>query len=132
MLFFLAALPQKITSLRPEPDDASPLVYNTPSFITLPITVKLKDIENQTNTFKWIYEDNDIEDDDIEIRVWKPQSLSKTPMKKLGDRIKTTLPLKVLVKYRIGTKTLGTEFYKTQEFNLNGVVKLTSDVEFEN
>jgi hypothetical protein len=136
MLFLSCSPSQKITSLKPEPDDASPLVYeNTPSFITLPITVKLKDIENQTNALLngLIYEDNDIEDDDIEMRVWKlaPITIENTN-EKLGDRIKTTLPLKVLVKYRIGTKTLGTEFYKTQEFNLNGVVKLTSDVSLTN
>jgi hypothetical protein len=38
--------------LKPEPDDASPLVYeNTPSFINIPIVLRLKDIENQTNKF---------------------------------------------------------------------------------
>jgi hypothetical protein len=43
---------QKITSLLPEPDNASPLVYeNTPSFITLPITVKLQDIEIKLTFF---------------------------------------------------------------------------------
>jgi hypothetical protein len=50
------------------------LVYeNNPSFINLPISVKLKDIENQTNTVLTglIYEDNTIEDDDIEMKVWK-------------------------------------------------------------
>jgi hypothetical protein len=51
-LILFCSCSQKITSLLPEPDNASPLVYeNTPSFIT-PITVKLQDIENQTN-LKW-------------------------------------------------------------------------------
>jgi hypothetical protein len=46
------ATTSKITALKPEPDDASPLVYeNTPSFINIPIVLKLKDIENQTNKF---------------------------------------------------------------------------------
>ncbi|MEZ7505206.1 DUF4403 family protein [Flavobacterium sp. Arc2] len=135
-LFSSCSPSQKISSLKPEPDDASPLVYdNTPSFISLPITIKLKDIENQTNSLLngLIYEDNNIEDDDIEMQVWKlaPISIESTN-EKSGDRIKTTLPLKVLVKYRIGTKTLGTEFYKTQEFNLNGVVTLTSEVRLNN
>ena len=136
MLFFSCSPSQKISSLKPEPDDASPLVYeNTPSFITLPITVKLKDIEHQSNALLngLIYEDSNIEDDNIEIKVWKlaPITIENTN-EKSGDRIKTTLPLKVLVKYRIGTKTLGTEFYKTQEFNLNGVVILTSEVSLTN
>src|SRR4051812_19813559 len=65
---------QKIETLKPEPDDASPLVYDSnPSFINLPITVKLADIENQTNALLngLIYEDNNIEDDDIEMKIWK-------------------------------------------------------------
>jgi hypothetical protein len=41
-------------------------------------------------------------------------------MKKSGDRIKITLPLKALVKYRIGTKTLGTALYTTQNLILAG------------
>jgi hypothetical protein len=64
----------KIAALKPEPDDASPLVYETTaSFINLPISVKLKDIENQTNTLMngLIYEDNNIQDDNIEMKIYK-------------------------------------------------------------
>jgi hypothetical protein len=44
----------------------------TPSFITLPITVKLQDIENQTNLLlNGLIKDNNTDDDDIEIKVWK-------------------------------------------------------------
>jgi len=122
----------KIAALKPEPDDASPLVYETiPSFINLPISVKLKDIENQTNSLLngLIYEDNAIEDDDIEMKIWKlaPLSISNE-----NGKIKTVLPLKVLFKYRIGTKTLGVELYNTKEFNLNGVVTLISDAALTN
>ncbi len=73
-LFSSCATTSKITALKPEPDDASPLVYeNTPSFINIPIAIKLKDIENQTNKFMTglIFEDNKIEDDDIEMKIWK-------------------------------------------------------------
>lgn len=127
---------QKLATLKPEPDDASPLVYESnPSFINLPITVKLKDIENQTNAFLngLIYEDNNIEDDDIEIKIWK-----QAPIKIQNDaanpdkRIKTILPLKVYIKYRIGTKKLGVELYDTREFNLNGIVTLSSEVDLTN
>lgn len=122
----------KIASLKPEPDDASPLIYeNTPSFINLPISVKLKDIENQTNNLLTglIFEDNNIEDDNIEMKVWKlaPISISNE-----NGKIKTILPLKANIKYRIGTKTLGVELYNTKEFNLNGLVTLISDVHLTN
>src|SRR6478752_189270 len=127
---------QKIEALKPEPDDAVPFTYtNTPSFINLPVNIKLKDIENQTNTLLngLIYQDNTIEDDNIEIKVWKQAPITiVNDHGKEGEKIKTVLPLKVWVKYRIGTKTLGVDLYKTQEFNLNGVVTLLSSVSLNN
>ncbi len=123
---------QKIAALKPEPDDASPLIYeNAPSFITLPITMKLKDIENQTNKFMTglIYEDNKITDDDIEMKIWK---LAPIKIENQNGKIKTVLPLKVFVKYRIGTNRLGVDLYNTREFNLNGTVTLVSTVGLTN
>ncbi len=126
----------KIATLKPEPDDASPLVYENPiSFINLPISVKLKDVENHTNKLLdgLIYEDNSIEDDNIEMKIWKlaPISIKNDP-EVSGGKIKTILPLKVNFKYRIGTKTLGVNLYNTKEFNLNGNVVLISDVALSN
>ncbi|MFV8371013.1 DUF4403 family protein [Flavobacterium sp. LB2P74] len=126
----------KIATLKPEPDDASPLVYeNTPSFINLPISVKLKDIENQTNSLLngLIYEDNNIEDDDIEMKIWKLAPITiKNDNGANGQKIKTILPLKAIVKYRIGTKKMGVELYNTKEFNLDGVVTLVSEAGLTN
>ncbi|PWA10145.1 DUF4403 family protein [Flavobacterium laiguense] len=131
-----ASTSQKITALKPEPDDAVPLTYSsTPSYINLPVSIKLKDIENQANTLLngLIYEDNKIEDDNIEIKVWKQAPITITnDHGKEGQKTKTVLPLKMWIKYRIGTKTLGVELYKTQEFNLNGVVTLLSDISLSN
>lgn len=126
----------KIAALKPEPDNADPLVYdNTPSFINLPISVKIKDIENQTNALLngLIYEDNNIEDDNIEMKIWKlaPITIESDKESTVG-KIKTVLPLKALVKYRIGTKTMGVEMYNTKEFNLNGLVTLVSEVGLTN
>ena len=123
---------QKINTLKPEPDDASPLVYeNTNSFITLPVSIKLQDIENQTNKLLTglIYDDHNIADDDIEMKVWK---LSPIRIENQNGKIKTILPLKALVKYRIGTDRLGVELYNVKEFNLNGTITLVSEVGLNN
>lgn len=127
---------QKLATLKPEPDDASPLFYESnPSFINLPISVKLKDIENQTNVLLngLIYEDTNIEDDDIEIKIWKqaPIQIQKDDSNP-DKKIKTILPLKAFIKYRIGTKKLGVELYDIREFNLNGVITLSSEVALTN
>jgi hypothetical protein len=138
VIFFISSCStsNKIAALKPEPDDASPLVYETtPSFINLPISVKLKDVESQTNALLngLIYEDNNIEDDGIEMKIWKlaPITIENDKESAIG-KIKTVLPLKALVKYRIGTKTLGVEMYNIKEFNLNGLVTLSSDVGLTN
>lgn len=138
VIFILASCStsNKIAALKPEPDDASPLVYETAaSFINMPINVKLKDIENQTNTLLngLIYDDNNIEDDNIEMKIWKLAPITiENDQESVGGKIKTVLPLKAQIKYRIGTKTLGVDLYNTKEFNLNGVVTLISDVDLNN
>ena len=123
---------QKIAAYKPEPDDASPLIYdNIPSFINLPITIKLKEIENQTNAFLKgvIYEDNTIEDDDYTIKVWKSAPIS---LINNNGKIETILPLKVVLNYTYGISKFGVSLYDTREFNLNGKVNLSSNVSLTN
>lgn len=127
---------QKIETLKPEPDDASPIIYNSiPSFINMPVSIKLKDIENKTNQFLngLIYEDNDIEDDNIEMKIWKLAPISiKNENSTTENKIITVLPLKAQIKYRIGTKKMGVELYDTRAFNLNGLVNISSSVALTN
>lgn len=136
LLFSSCGTTTKIAALKPEPDDATPLQYeNVISYINLPITVKIKDIENQTNALLngLIYEDNIIEDDDIELKVWKlAPIIIKNNLGGKGEKISTILPLKAIIKYRIGTKKMGIEMYDTREFHLDGVVNLVSDVALTN
>ncbi len=118
--------------MKPEPDNAEPLVYeNAVSYINLPVTVRLKDVENQANKFLTglIYEDNKIDDDDIEMKIWK---LAPIQIKNTNGKIRTVLPLKAFVRYRIGTDKLGVALYNTREFNLNGNVTLVSDTHLSN
>lgn len=122
----------KIEAMKPEPNDASPLVYeNAYSYINMPISIKLKDIENKTNALltDLIYDDKNIDDDDIELKVWKLAPISIT---NLDGKIKTMLPLKVFAKYRYGVNKLGVDLRDTKEFNFNGVVTLLSDVHLTN
>jgi hypothetical protein len=136
LLLVSCATANKIATLKPDPDDAVPLVYeSTPSYINLPVTIKLKDIENKTNALLngLIYEDNAIENDDIEIKVWKeaPITINNAQLGSV-EKLTTILPLKVWIKYRIGTKKLGVELYSYKEFNLNGVITLQSEVNLTN
>ena len=123
---------QKITALKPEPDDASPLLYdNLPSFISMPVKIKLQDIENQVNKTLTgqIYEDNNIEDDNYTVKVWK---LAPITLENENGKIKTVLPLKAIVNYRYGISKLGLSLYDTREITLNGVITLNSEVALSN
>ncbi len=131
-LFFGCSTTQKIASLRPEPDDASPLVYdNAISYINMPIQIKLRDVENKINATLTglIYEDSNIEDDDVAIKIWK---LAPIQLDNIDGKIKTLLPLKAQVKYRIGTNKLGVDLYTTKEFMFNGNINLLSEVNLSN
>ncbi len=126
---------QQLMTIKPEPEPAAPLVYDvTPSYINVPVNIKLKDLENQINTFLsgLIYEDKIIEDDNIEIKIWKQAPITIQNDASSVDKIKTILPLKAIIKYRIGTQAMGVNLYKTNEFNLNGVVTLTSSIGLSN
>ncbi len=122
----------KIAALKPEPDDASPITYESvPSFINVPVTIRLRDIENQTNKYLngLIYDDNKITDDDIEMKIWKQAPIR---IEDAAGKIRTILPLKANVKYRIGTDKLGVDMFSVREFNLNGTITLYSDVKLNN
>ena len=75
------ATTNKIDALKPEPDDATPLVYeSTASYLNLPINVKLKEIENQVNQSLngLIYEDKNIEDDTVVFHRFKEKIFAIT------------------------------------------------------
>ena len=131
-VLFSCSTTNQIAALKPEPDDASPIVYeNSTSFISLPIKIKLKDIETQTNKLLngLIYEDSNIEDDDITMKVWKLGAIKISNEK---GKIKTVLPLKITVNYRYGINKMGIKLYDTREINMNGVVTLLSNVGLTN
>lgn len=132
VLFCSCATTQKIAALKPEADDATPLIFDSkPSFVNLPITLKISEIEQQVNLKLngLIYEDLKIEDDDLILKVWKQAPIR---IKNVNGKIQTLLPLKIYAKYRVGTSKLGVNLYRDNEFNLNGTVELSSDVDLKN
>lgn len=123
---------KKLATFAPEPDTNDPLVYDVQtSFVSVPISLKLRDIENQANKYvtSAIYDDNSLEKDNLEIHVYKQAPFR---ISNVNGKIQTILPLKVNGKFRYGTSALGIDLYDTRGFNLAGEITLQSDVAINN
>jgi hypothetical protein len=74
LIIFSCASTQKLETMKPEPNAAASIKYmSETSFVHLPITLTLKDIEKQINKqlTGLIYNDSILDDDDIKLKVWK-------------------------------------------------------------
>ncbi|WP_417366006.1 DUF4403 family protein [Flavobacterium beibuense] len=121
-----------IQALKPEPSKNTPTVYETTtSFINLPVTISLSDIESQLNKFftGLIYEDNDINDDDIALKIWKTAPIKFTDE---NGKLKSRVPIKINAKVKYGTSALGINIEDTREFDLNAIVTMESRVGLTN
>lgn len=115
---------QKIEALKPEPTREDISVYrDKTSFISLPTSIHLEDIERQMNKYVTglLFEDGIIPKDKTEIKIWKTKDLSL--VEKNGDII-TKIPLKIWVKVYYGTDFLGLN--DTRELNFDGTLTLLS------
>ena len=120
-----------INALRPTEDKAPSVYESTTSYINLPVKIKIQDIENKLNQSLngLIYEDTNIEDDDISMKVWKQMPIK---LKSLNGKIQILLPLKAEVEYRIGTEALGIKMYDIRKYTFNGTVTLLSEIALTN
>lgn len=120
----------KIAALKPEPSENIPMVYKTnTSFVSMPMEISLKEIESQLNKALngLIYEDNNLEDDKTEMKIWKT-----APIKLIekDGKIESVLPLKIWAKFKYGTEFMGLN--DTREIDLNGTITLLSDAKLSN
>ncbi|QEE49204.1 DUF4403 family protein [Flavobacterium alkalisoli] len=123
---------KRIEALKPEPSTNTPAVYQTTtSFVNMPVTISVSDIENQLNKFftGLIYEDNNINDDDITLKIWKTAPIKFTEQK---GRLQSILPIKISAKVKYGTTALGVSLKDVRDFDLNAIVTLDSKVGLKN
>ncbi|MCC7331103.1 MAG: DUF4403 family protein [Flavobacteriales bacterium] len=120
---------KKINALKPESDEPTPIVYKTnPSFVSVPVVIQVKDIESivNKNLQGLIYEDNNIEDDNLIIKIWKQAPIILE--NKEEGKIKTILPLRAEIKYRYGFNKLGISITDIKDIDLDGKIELLSNV----
>lgn len=129
-LLFSCSSTSKIASLKPEPSQNVPMAYKTTtSFVSMPMEISLKEIENQLNKSLsgLIYQDDNLEDDKTEMKIWKT-----APIKLIekDGKIESFLPLKIWAKFKYGTEFMGLN--DTREIELNGTIILLSNVKLSN
>ena len=120
----------KIEALRPSPSNDAPIVFkNKTSFVTMPITISLSEIEHQLNKklSGLIYNDSLINDDKTEMKIWKTAPIL---LSEKDGNIVSVIPLKIWAKFKYGTDFLG--LYDTREISLNGTITLNSTPQLTN
>lgn len=124
-IFFIScSTTKRIEAIKPLETDSLPASYEIKtSFISVPTEINLKDIEKilNNNLSGLIYEDNELEKDNTEMKIWKTASISLT--EKNGE-IVSEIPLKIWAKIKYGTEFLGLN--DTREINLKGKITLSS------
>ena len=129
---FSCGTAKKIEALKPAPSYTTDVVYDKQtSYLNLPVEVAVADLQNQTNKYLngLIYDDEKIEDDNLMMRVWKEAPIL---IDENNGKLNMVLPLKIWVKVRYGIDKFGVSLYDTKEINLNGNIKLSSLVAFNN
>ena len=129
---FSCGTAKKIEALKPAPSYSNEVVYDKQtSYLNLPVEIAVADLQNQTNKYLngLIYDDEKIEDDNLMMRIWKEAPIQITEN---AGKLNMVLPLKIWVKVRYGIDKFGVSLYDTKEINLNGNIKLSSLVSFNN
>ncbi|WP_116789579.1 DUF4403 family protein [Flavobacterium psychrotrophum] len=123
---------KRINALKPEPGNTTDVVYQkSTSFISLPVTVAVADLETQTNKFVngLVYEDNNIKDDDVMLKVWKTAPIKFTEK---NGRLQIVIPVKVNGQVRYGTTAMGIDMHDTREFDLAANITFNSSIGLKN
>lgn len=123
-LLFSCGTTNKIEALKPVPTSENKvIVKNKTSFVALPVTISITEIQHQLNkNLKGlIYNDSIIKDDNVAMKIWKS---SEIQLEEKNGNILSKIPLKILVKYKYGTDFLGLN--DTREIYLDGIITLNS------
>ena len=132
LLLTSCATSSKIQALKPEPGNTTDVVYQkSTSFISLPVSIAVADLETQTNKFVngLVFEDNDIKDDDVTLKVWKTAPIK---FSEKNGRLQIVIPIKVNGTVRYGTTTMGIDLHDTREFALAANITFDSSIGLRN
>lgn len=129
-LFSSCATTKKVETIKPLESEDTPMVYkNKTSFISMPVEISVNEIQKQLNKnlSGLIYEDDNLEDDKTQMKIWKTGNIKLTEK---NGVITSEIPLKIWTKFKYGTEFLGLN--DTREINLDGTIILESKAHLTN
>lgn len=121
---------KKIEALKPLPSNNNSVVFkNKVSFISMPVEITLKELEQQLNknVNGLVYNDSILSDDKTEMKIWKTAPIK---LNEKDGNIVSIIPLKIWAKFKYGTDFMGLN--DTREINLNGTITLNSKTHLAN
>lgn len=97
------------------------------SMVNVPLNIPVKEIEKSVNTYLTglLYEDNNLNDDDMEMKVWKDGAIS---VDVIGDEFKFKVPIKVWLKAGFKTEKFGITISDYAETNCSMVIDFVSRI----
>ena len=106
LLGFLFSCKTQLNTVKPDETYITPVIENKPSTIAMSIDIDVPELEKSINNSMkgTLYDDNNIVDDNVMVKVLKQQDFHFTVV---GNTISCSLPLKVWVKYRYKNSILG-------------------------
>ena len=105
----------KIQAIKPEAESNKDFAYTAKtSYLGMPVSIEILDIQHvlNKNIKQLIYTDSILDDDNLEVKIWKTNTITLTQDK---DKIRTIVPIKIWLKYKYGTEFMGLN--DTHEFN---------------
>jgi len=101
------------------------------SSINLPISINLKDVENDVNAqFKTtLYDDQSFENNGKDNLIIKIDKRNKILISTIDNKLQVNAPLSVKLKYRFEKQVLGMDLSHVQDASFNVVVNILSKVE---
>lgn len=95
------------------------------STVNVPINIPLKDIEKSVNKYLTgvLYEDNNLSDDDMEMKVWKDGLIS---VDMVGEEFRFKVPIKVWLKAGFKAEKFGVTVSDYEETNCSMVMDFVS------
>lgn len=132
LLLAACSTSKKIQALKPEASYSKEVVYDKQvSFVQLPVEISVSDIQSQTNKYVngLIFEDNKLEDDNLQLKVWKQAPIVVTES---NGKLHLELPMKIWTQVRYGIDKFGVSAWDTRDVNLDGVIKINATVNLTN